>query len=75
MSKSHENPKSRIEITDPPDVLLDKIKKSLTDSISQVTYEPEKRPGVSNLINIHSLLIGNSPNEICENVKNLNTGE
>ncbi|XP_065201767.1 tryptophan--tRNA ligase, mitochondrial [Planococcus citri] len=75
MSKSHINEKSRIEITDPPDLIVEKMKKAVTDSTSRVTYDPENRPGVSNLIDIHSLLTGTNPNRICEDVENLNTGE
>jgi len=52
MSKSAENPKSRILLTDPRQVILKKIKSALTDSTEGVTYEPNKRPGVSNLVEI-----------------------
>lgn len=75
MSKSHTDPKSRLNMLDEPDVLLEKIKKAMTDFTSEVTYEPEKRPGVTNLINIHSLLTGKTPDEICKEVVELNTGQ
>lgn len=75
MSKSHKDPKSRLDILDEPDVLLDKIKKAMTDFISEVTYEVEKRPGVANLIDIHSLLTGKTPEEICREAAGLNTGQ
>lgn len=75
MSKSHTDPKSRLNMLDEPDVLLEKIKKAVTDFTSEVTYEPEKRPGVTNLINIHSLLTGKTPDEICKEVVELNTGQ
>lgn len=75
MSKSHIDSKSRLNILDEPDVLLEKIKKAITDFTSEVTYEPEERPGVTNLINIHSLLTGKTPEEICKEAIGLNTGQ
>ncbi|KAL6255120.1 hypothetical protein P5V15_013450 [Pogonomyrmex californicus] len=75
MSKSHTDSKSRINILDEPDVLLEKMKKALTDFTSEVTYESEKRPGVTNLIDIHSLLTGKTPEEICKEATGLNTGQ
>src|SRR5271154_1168395 len=52
MSKSHQDPLSRILITDSEDEIKSKIKKALTDTENRVSYDPEKRPGVSNLIEI-----------------------
>lgn len=52
MSKSHPNPKSRILLTDSDDVIRSKIKSAVTDSYEGITYEPERRPGVSNLLDI-----------------------
>ncbi|XP_012537853.1 tryptophan--tRNA ligase, mitochondrial [Monomorium pharaonis] len=75
MSKSHTDAKSRLNILDEPDVLLEKVKKAVTDFTSEVTYDPEKRPGVTNLIDIHSLLTGKMPEEICNEVVGLNTGQ
>lgn len=75
MSKSHIDSKSRLNILDEPDVLLEKMKKAITDFTSEVTYEPEERPGVTNLINIHSLLTGKTPEEICKEAIGLNTGQ
>ncbi|XP_031838075.1 tryptophanyl-tRNA synthetase, mitochondrial isoform X2 [Nomia melanderi] len=75
MSKSSNDPKSKINILDEPDILLDRIKKAITDVTSEVTYEPEKRPGVANLITIHSVLTGKMPDQICLEVKGLDTGK
>jgi tryptophanyl-tRNA synthetase len=52
MSKSHPNPKSRILLTDGEDAIKSKIKAAVTDSIDGITYDPEARPGVSNLIDL-----------------------
>ncbi|XP_046832894.1 tryptophan--tRNA ligase, mitochondrial [Vespa crabro] len=75
MSKSDKDLKSRLDLTDKPDVLLEKVKKAITDFTSEVNYEPETRPGVSNLIAIHSLLTGKSPEEICKDAQGLDTGK
>ncbi|XP_026667194.1 tryptophan--tRNA ligase, mitochondrial isoform X3 [Ceratina calcarata] len=75
MSKSSQDEKSKIEILDEPDVIREKIKKAVTDCTSRVTYEPETRPGVSNLVIIHSMLTGKSPDEICPEVESLDTGK
>ncbi|KOC64324.1 Tryptophan--tRNA ligase, mitochondrial [Habropoda laboriosa] len=75
MSKSSKDSKSRLDILDRPDELMEKIKKAVTDCTSEVTYEPEERPGVANLISIHSMLTGKSPDQICSEVEGLNTGK
>ncbi|XP_018394277.1 PREDICTED: tryptophan--tRNA ligase, mitochondrial [Cyphomyrmex costatus] len=75
MSKSHTDSKSRLNLLDEPDILLNKVKKALTDFTSEVTYDSEKRPGITNLINIHSLFTGKTPEEICEETVGLNTGQ
>ena len=56
MSKSHPDLRSRIQINDGPKTIADKIRLALTDSISGVSYDPEHRPGVSNLLAIMSYL-------------------
>ncbi|EDO16786.1 hypothetical protein Kpol_526p39 [Vanderwaltozyma polyspora DSM 70294] len=55
MSKSDPNQQSVIYLTDEPDVIKTKVKKAVTDSISEsFNYDPIKRPGLSNLMNIVS---------------------
>ena len=66
MSKSEVNPISRIELTDTPDQIAEKIKKAVTDCTSEVTYDPDQRPGVSNLIDIHMAFSGQFAEDICE---------
>ncbi|KAF2652149.1 tryptophanyl-tRNA synthetase [Lophiostoma macrostomum CBS 122681] len=53
MSKSAVNEGSRILISDTQEVVEEKIKVAVTDSVQgDITYEPKMRPGVANLINI-----------------------
>lgn len=53
MSKSSGDPMSLVYVTDTPEQIRDKIKRARTDSISSSFYfDPENRPGVSNLLDI-----------------------
>lgn len=52
MSKSNANPKSKILLTDTEAEIKGKLKSAVTDSFEGITYEPERRPGVSNLIDL-----------------------
>lgn len=58
MSKSHEDPRSRILITDGPEDVHKKIRLALTDSTSGLSYDPVGRPGVANLLEIMKHLDG-----------------
>ncbi|KAK3939953.1 hypothetical protein QBC46DRAFT_364500 [Diplogelasinospora grovesii] len=61
MSKSDADPRSRILLSDPPNVIRKKCKVALTDSVGNfVSYDAENRPGVSNLVEILSHLTPNS---------------
>jgi tryptophanyl-tRNA synthetase len=64
MSKSLEDPNGNIFLTDTPDVILKKIKRAVTDPGSEVRYDEEEKPGVSNLMVILSLCTGQTLDEI-----------
>lgn len=74
-SKSDPNEKSRVTLRDTPDQMRLKIKRAITDFTSEVSYEPESRPGVANLIMIHALTTDSTPEEICERVRGIDTGQ
>ena len=57
MSKS-DDPKSCIFLFDEPEVITKKILSAQTDSGKGVQYNITKKPGISNLITIYSLLTG-----------------
>lgn len=65
MSKSDENANSYISMLETPELILSKIKKSVTDSLGTVAYNDEQ-PGLKNLINIYSSFTDKSPDEIVE---------
>lgn len=58
MSKSDPDPDSRIELRDPPEVIRRKIRKAVTDSETVIRYDEERKPAISNLLTIYSLLSG-----------------
>lgn len=75
MSKSEANKKSFINIIDEPDVIVEKCKKAITDSISAVYYDAENRHGVSNLMRIYHLATNSSLEEITDEFKGIETAE
>lgn len=54
MSKSDPDPNSRIGLLDDPEVIIRKVKSAVTDSDRTVHYDWEKKPGISNLLEIFS---------------------
>ena len=54
MSKS--DPKGDIYLKDEPAVIRKKIMSSVTDLLASVNYDPEKQPGISNLLTIYASL-------------------
>ena len=64
MSKSATNLNDVIFLEDEPDLILKKFKKAVTDSENKVKYDPENKPGVSNLMQIYSSATGSTLKEI-----------
>lgn len=58
MSKSAENIHSRISLLDEPSKIKKSIMRATTDSDGIIKFDPENKPGVSNLLNIYSVLSG-----------------
>ncbi|TGJ85587.1 hypothetical protein E0Z10_g3137 [Xylaria hypoxylon] len=52
MSKSSPNVRSRILITSTPNEIRQRIMSAVTDNTNAVTYEPNDRPGVANLLEL-----------------------
>jgi len=63
MSKSDENENAVVRILDAPDAIMRKFKRAVTDSESEVRFDPENKPGVSNLLTIYSCFSGKSIEE------------
>ena len=58
MSKSDDNAKNFILLTDDLNITRKKIKSAVTDSEGTIAYDPENRPGISNLLEIYSVISG-----------------
>jgi tryptophanyl-tRNA synthetase len=59
MSKSGD-PKGLVNIMDESSVIVKKIKSAVTDTDSTIRFDREAKPGVSNLLGIHSAISGQS---------------
>jgi tryptophanyl-tRNA synthetase len=64
MSKSASSPAGIIEMLDDPKVSAKKIRSAVTDSGSEVRFDPEAKPGVSNLLTILSAVTGTSVDDL-----------
>jgi tryptophanyl-tRNA synthetase len=60
MSTTDGQPQGTVLITDPPETIRKKVKSAVTDSGSDVRYEPDKKPGISNLLEVMSVATGDS---------------
>lgn len=73
MSKSVGSDRSRILLNDTKQTVVEKCGKALSDMQSSITYEPEKRPAISNLVILYALASGLSPKEVVEECTGLDT--
>ena len=64
MSKSASSPSGIIEMLDEPRASAKKIRSAVTDSEAQVRFDPDAKPGVSNLLTIYSALTGRSVDDL-----------
>ncbi|WP_432831101.1 tryptophan--tRNA ligase [Dactylosporangium sp. CA-092794] len=73
MGKTNASANGVLFLLDPPDVLRRKIMRAVTDGGTEVVYDPEGKPGVSNLLDILAGCTGDQPAEIA--TKYANYGE
>ena len=64
-----------ISMLDGPDVVRRKVKRAVTDSDAQIRFDPESKPGVSNLLTILSALSGRKVEEIAREMEGKGYGE
>jgi len=74
MSKSSENQNGVIRLLDDVEVIRKKIMRATTDSETVIKYDPELKPGISNLINIYSALTGKKIAAVEDEFKGSNYG-
>lgn len=60
MSKSASSPQNYVALLDAPDVIRKKIMAAVTDSGSEVRYDPAGKPAISNLMVIYHAFSGDS---------------
>lgn len=75
MSKSDQDPLACIFLSDTQDQLVKKVKSCVTDSTRELYFEPVERPGVSNLITIHSQLTGQTEVEVSQYLQQNNVNK
>ena len=73
MSKSDAED-SYIAVLDTPDVIRRKFRRAVTDSETEIRYDPENKPGVSNLLSIIAALDGITPEEEAVKMQGLQYG-
>jgi len=64
MSKSAADPKGLINIMDDTAAVVKKIKSAVTDTDGIIKFDRETKPGISNLLGIHSAISGQSVSEL-----------
>ncbi|CDF33545.1 unnamed protein product [Chondrus crispus] len=64
MSKSDENDASRINLTDPPNVIRKKIKRCKTDSQEGLQFDDPQRPECNNLLAIYQIMANKTKEEV-----------
>jgi tryptophanyl-tRNA synthetase len=66
MSKSEDSPQGTILVLDDLGSVAKKIKRAVTDNDSEVRWDPENKPGVSNLLAILGSCTGRDPASLAE---------
>lgn len=64
MSKSRSSPQGKVLLLDPPEAITKKIKRAVTDNESEVRFDRESKPGVSNLLELLAVATGRRPEEV-----------
>lgn len=66
MSKSGDSPQGTILVLEDLTSVAKKIKRAVTDTDTEVRYDPATKPGVSNLLSILAATTGGTPTEAAE---------
>lgn len=74
MSKSDENLNGSIFLLDDPDTITKKLKRAVTDSGTDITFD-ETRPAIANLLTIYQLLTGKTAEECVANFEGKGYGQ
>lgn len=75
MSKSDDNQKSFITLLDDPNQAAKKIRSAVTDSDTEIKFDKENKPGISNLLTIYSSLTDKTIGQLTEEYKDSSYGD
>jgi tryptophanyl-tRNA synthetase len=64
MSKSVNSPLGTVLILDDPAEITRKVKKAVTDTDGEVRFDPDTKPGLSNLLELLAVATGRTPKEV-----------
>ncbi|MGH9083601.1 MAG: tryptophan--tRNA ligase, partial [Acidimicrobiales bacterium] len=64
MSKSVDSPLGTVAVLDDPADIDRKVRKAVTDTDGEVRYDPEKKPGLSNLLELLAAATDRQPDEV-----------
>jgi tryptophanyl-tRNA synthetase len=70
MSKSVSSPLGTVLVLDPPEEIDRKVRKAVTDAETEVRYDPEAKPGVSNLLELLAAATGGDPVKLADGYAN-----
>ena len=73
MSKSADSPQGTVSMLDEPAIIEKKFKRAVTDNDAEVRYDPETKPGVSNLLSILAAATDRDPEAVVEMLRPLQT--
>src|SRR5207249_798136 len=66
MSKSASSAGGLVELLEEPRTIAKKIKSAVTDTEREIRFDPDRKPGVSNLLTIYSALTGRPVADLVE---------
>jgi len=64
MSKSASSPNGVLDLLDDPKRIVKKVRSAVTDSGSEIAFDPVDKPGISNLLTIYSALTDRTVDDI-----------
>jgi tryptophanyl-tRNA synthetase len=75
MSKTLDSPQGTVLVLDPPETIAKKLRSAVTDSGSEIRYDREEKPGVSNLLDIYAAATGSTLDAAVAHFASLRYGE
>ncbi|PSR18872.1 tryptophan--tRNA ligase [filamentous cyanobacterium CCP3] len=75
MSKSDPSEQSRIDLTDPPEVIVKKVKRAKTDPERGLWFDDPARPECNNLLTLYMLLSGQTKEAVAAECREMGWGQ